>query len=255
MLFRSIRPFVYRRHLDYGVIASIRDLHAQIQREAEKRSAAHQGRSHDIKLGRGGIREIEFLAQMFQLMRGGTDPRLRVRPTLEVLGLIQQRGILLAEDIQKLECAYVFLRRLEHRIQVWDDQQTHYLPDDNCARSRLAKTMGFDSEPNFLVELEQHQNNVARLFEKAFLLNDAARLELTPADQAWEPDTRRYPQALLRWQAWTAGPKAKLLPEKSRSIFNGLMRSAAEKLAAEDGGVLGADQVLLRFFEIGRAHV
>ncbi len=245
-----IRPFVYRRHLDYGVIASIRDLHAQIQREAEKRSAAHQGRSHDIKLGRGGIREIEFLAQMFQLMRGGTDPRLRVRPTLEVLGLIQQRGILPAEDIQKLECAYVFLRRLEHRIQVWDDQQTHYLPDDNCARSRLAKTMGFDSEPNFLEELEQHQNHVARLFEKAFLLNDAARLELTPADQAWEPDTKRYPQTLLRWQAWTAGPKAKLLPEKSRSIFNGLMRSAAEKLAAEDGGVLGADQVLLRFFDL-----
>jgi glutamate-ammonia-ligase adenylyltransferase len=76
-----IRPFVYRRHLDYGVIASIRDLHTQIQHEADKRSAGYQGRSRDIKLGRGGIREIEFLAQMFQLMRGGTDPRFRVRPT------------------------------------------------------------------------------------------------------------------------------------------------------------------------------
>jgi glutamate-ammonia-ligase adenylyltransferase len=80
-----IRPFVYRRHLDYGVIASIRELHTQIQHEADKRSTHHHGRSRDIKLGRGGIREIEFLAQMLQLMRGGTDPRLRIRPTLEVL--------------------------------------------------------------------------------------------------------------------------------------------------------------------------
>jgi glutamate-ammonia-ligase adenylyltransferase len=136
-----IRPFVYRRHLDYGVIASIRDLHAQIQREADKRSAGHQGRSRDIKLGRGGIREIEFLAQMFQLMRGGTDPRFRARPTLEVLSLISQQGILPAEDVDALKAAYIFLRRLEHRIQVWDDQQTHYLPDDELVRSRLAMSM------------------------------------------------------------------------------------------------------------------
>ncbi len=113
VLDQLIRPFVYRRHLDYGVIASIRDLHAQIQREAEKRFAAHEGRSRDIKLGRGGIQEIEFLAQMFQLMRGGTDPRFRIRPTLEVLNLLRHRGILPAEEVAALEAAYVFLRRLE----------------------------------------------------------------------------------------------------------------------------------------------
>ena len=137
-----IRPFVYRRHLDYGVIASIRDLHAQIQREAEKRSSGREGRSRDIKLGRGGIREIEFLAQMFQLMRGGTDPRLRVRPTLEILNFIQRQSILPADEVDALKAAYVFLRRLEHRIQVWDDQQTHYLPDDEPTRERLAISMG-----------------------------------------------------------------------------------------------------------------
>jgi glutamate-ammonia-ligase adenylyltransferase len=120
-----IRPFVYRRHLDYGVIASIRELHAQIQHEAEKRSSNHHGRSRDIKLGRGGIREIEFLAQMFQLMRGGTDPRFRIRPTLEVLDLIKQQGILPVDEVDDLKAAYVYLRRLEHRIQVWEDQQTH----------------------------------------------------------------------------------------------------------------------------------
>ncbi len=160
VLDQLIRPFVYRRHLDYGVIASIRDLHAQIQREAEKRSAAHEGRSRDIKLGRGGIREIEFLAQMFQLMRGGTDPRFRIRSTLEVLNLLRHRGILPAEEVAALEAAYVFLRRLEHRIQVWDDQQTHYLPEDKVARSRLAVTMGFDNETIFLAELEHHQSKL-----------------------------------------------------------------------------------------------
>jgi glutamate-ammonia-ligase adenylyltransferase len=244
-----IRPFVYRRHLDYGVIASIRDLHAQIQHEAEKRSTGHQGRSHDIKLGRGGIREIEFLAQMFQLMRGGTDPRMRVRPTLEVLGLICQRGILPEQESVALSTAYIFLRRLEHRLQVWDDQQTHYLPEDSSTRSRLALAMGFLDEKSFLAALEHHQNNVARLFEKAFLLDDETRLDLAPLDRNWEPDANWFPQSLLRWQTWITSAKAKQLPEKSRLIFDNLMHSAAAMLA-DDGGIATADQTLLRFFDL-----
>ena len=136
-----IRPFVYRRHLDYGVIAAIRELHAQIQREADKRSNQRTGRSRDIKLGRGGIREIEFLAQMFQLMRGGPDPRLRIRPTLEVLDRLYEGRLMSSEEITVLKDAYVFLRRLEHRIQIWEDQQTHYLPEDEEARTRLAQAM------------------------------------------------------------------------------------------------------------------
>jgi glutamate-ammonia-ligase adenylyltransferase len=245
-----IRPFVYRRHLDYGVIASIRDLHVQIQREAEKRSTGHQGRSHDIKLGRGGIREIEFLAQMFQLMRGGTDPRFRVRPTLQVLDLIRQRGILPADDIAQLETAYVFLRRLEHRIQVWDDQQTHYLPDEVDVRARLAGSMGFESEASFLNELQQHQNNVARLFEKAFLLDDETRLDLVPLEENWLPDAQVFPQSLVRWNAWITSTKAKQLPEKSRLIFDNLVRSAANILLGEIGSSGDADQTLSRFFDL-----
>ena len=246
-----IRPFVYRRHLDYGVIASIRELHAQIQREAEKRSANHQGRSHDIKLGRGGIREIEFLAQMFQLMRGGTDPRFRVRPTLQVLELISQRGILPAQEVEVLTAAYLFLRRLEHRIQVWEDQQTHYLPDDEEARSRLAASMGFSSVESFMLELERHQGHVMRLFEKAFLLDDDARLDLAPLDRQWEPDAALFPQASIRWRAWLESAKAKVLPEKSRLIFDGLMRTAAQLLATENQqGDLDPDQALLRFFDL-----
>ena len=249
-----IRPFVYRRHLDYGVIASIRDLHAQIQVEADKKSSARHGKSRDIKLGRGGIREIEFLAQMFQLMRGGTDPRFRVIPTLEVLDLIQQRGILPANEIEDLRSAYVFLRRLEHRLQVWDDQQTHYLPDDEFTRARIALSMaGPGNNPDldtFIAELDRHQNNVARLFEKAFSLDNSTRLDLAPIALEWAPDALLFPNTLARWIVWSESPKQKQLPDKSRLIFNNLMRQAAQNIEGDKVSLADADLTLLRFFDL-----
>ena len=249
-----IRPFVYRRHLDYGVIASIRELHAQIQHEADKRSSHHHGRSKDIKLGRGGIREIEFWAQMFQLMRGGTDPRLRIRPTLEVLELIKQQGILPAKEIDALKAAYVFLRRLEHRIQVWEDQQTHYLPADELARTRLASSMvGPDQTQEravFLNELDQHQTTVAQYFEKAFVLDDAARLDNGSLPVGWEPDGALFPESAARWLTWADSYKQRQLPEKSRLIFNNLIRKAADSLQADLSIAVGADLTLLRFFDL-----
>ena len=249
-----IRPFVYRRHLDYGVIASIRELHAQIQHEAEKRSSNHHGRSRDIKLGRGGIREIEFLAQMFQLMRGGTDPRFRIRPTLEVLDLVKQQGILPAGEVDDLKTAYVYLRRLEHRIQVWEDQQTHYLPEDESARTRLAGSMAgpnqIQEQSNFLSELDRHQAAVAQYFEKAFVLDDAARLDSTSLPAGWEPDSTLFPESAARWLSWTDGSKQRQLSEKSRIIFNNLIRKAADSLQAEQPVGMSSDQTLLRFFDL-----
>ncbi|MEY3418588.1 MAG: hypothetical protein RJA46_359 [Pseudomonadota bacterium] len=249
-----IRPFVYRRHLDYGVIASIRELHAQIQHEAEKRSSNHHGRSRDIKLGRGGIREIEFLAQMFQLMRGGTDPRFRIRPTLEVLDLVKQQGILPAGEVDDLKTAYVYLRRLEHRIQVWEDQQTHYLPEDESARTRLAGSMAgpnqIQEQSNFLSELDRYQAAVAQYFEKAFVLDDAARLDSTSLPAGWEPDSTLFPESAARWLSWTDGSKQRQLSEKSRIIFNNLIRKAADSLQAERPVGMSSDQTLLRFFDL-----
>ncbi len=249
-----IRPFVYRRHLDYGVIAAIRDLHAQIQHEAEKRSSGHHGRSRDIKLGRGGIREIEFLAQMFQLMRGGTDPRFRTRPTLEILSLIQKNGILPAGEVRALKDAYIFLRRLEHRIQIWEDQQTHYLPDDEAARKRLAQSMAgsnvIANTAQFLAELEGHQNTVAQLFEKAFVLKDSERLDQAPLSIDWEPDVIYFPESILRWQSWNGSPKERQLPDKSRLIFHNLIRKAAESLQVDTTHQTTADNTLLRFFDL-----
>jgi glutamate-ammonia-ligase adenylyltransferase len=250
-----IRPFVYRRHLDYGVIASIRELHAQIQHEAEKRSSNHHGRSRDIKLGRGGIREIEFLAQMFQLMRGGTDPRFRIRPTLEVLDLVRQQGILPAKEVDDLQTAYVYLRRLEHRIQVWEDQQTHYLPEDEGARTRLAASMAdAPDQPQertaFMSELDQHQAAVAQYFEKAFVLDDAARLDSNSLPVGWEPDGALFSESAARWLAWSDSSKQRQLPEKSRIIFNNLIRKAADSLQADQPSAISADQTLLRFFDL-----
>ncbi|OYY18448.1 MAG: bifunctional glutamine synthetase adenylyltransferase/deadenyltransferase [Polynucleobacter sp. 24-46-87] len=249
-----IRPFVYRRHLDYGVVASIRELHAQIQHEAEKRSSNHHGRSRDIKLGRGGIREIEFLAQMFQLMRGGTDPRFRIRPTLEVLDLVKQQGILPANEVDDLKTAYVYLRRLEHRIQVWEDQQTHYLPEDEGARTRLAASMGGPDQLQeriaFISELDKHQAAVAQYFEKAFVLDNAARLDNTSLPTGWEPDSALFPESAGRWLTWADGSKQRQLSEKSRIIFNNLIRKAADSLEADQPAVISADQTLLRFFDL-----
>ena len=247
-----IRPFVYRRHLDYGVIAAIRELHAQIQREAEKRSSNRSGRSRDIKLGRGGIREIEFLAQMFQLMRGGTDPRLRIRPTLEVLDLLQANQWMSPEEVQDLKVAYVFLRRLEHRIQIWEDQQTHYFPESDEARLQLAKAMAGPAEvttlDEFIQELNSHQNRVARYFEKAFSLDADGRLQLDINALDWQPDPTLFPRVHERWQSWQDSSRVKALPEKSQLVIRSLLKKAAADIASSQAG--DADQTLLRFFDL-----
>ena len=247
-----IRPFVYRRHLDYGVIAAIRELHAQIQREAEKRSSNRSGRSRDIKLGRGGIREIEFLAQMFQLMRGGTDPRLRIRPTLEVLDLLQANQWMSPEEVQDLKVAYVFLRRLEHRIQIWEDQQTHYFPESDEARLQLAKAMAGPAEvttlDEFIQELNGHQNRVARYFEKAFSLDADGRLQLDINALDWQPDPTLFPRVHERWQSWLDSSRVKALPEKSQLVIRSLLKKAAADIASSHAD--DTDQTLLRFFDL-----
>ncbi|MBT8530307.1 bifunctional [glutamate--ammonia ligase]-adenylyl-L-tyrosine phosphorylase/[glutamate--ammonia-ligase] adenylyltransferase [Polynucleobacter paneuropaeus] len=249
-----IRPFVYRRHLDYGVISAIRQLHRQIQQEAERRSLKHEGRSRDIKLGRGGIREIEFLAQMFQLMRGGTDPQLRTRATLEVLTLLAQKGILPRQEVGQLSEAYIYLRRLEHRLQIWEDQQTHYLPDDPSSRMRLAKSMDLTTAPEnehtFMAGLDGHQSAVARYFEKAFVLDASASLEQEPIEVDWQLQSSCFPSSSKRWQIWIESHKQKLLPEKSQAIVRKLVRKAADFLEAGKRSSPNADKVLLRFFDL-----
>ena len=186
-----VRPFVYRRYLDFGVIAAIRELHAQIQQEAEKRSIAHPERAADIKLGRGGIREIEFMAQMFQLVRGGQDPGLRIKPTLEVLKAVHERNYISESDLVQLTDAYLYLRKLEHRLQYWEDAQTHHLPGDDASQERIALSMGHQTLDDFRKALSSHRANVANLFENAFVLKQQGS-EPESGDEAstiWSPST------------------------------------------------------------------
>ena len=125
---RSITvPFVFRRYLDYSVFDSLRVLHRQIRDHASKRSAGHPERGNDVKLSRGGIREIEFIVQLLQVVRGGQFPELRTRPTESALQRVATAGLMPQDTADALARAYVFLRRVEHRIQYLDDQQTHVL--------------------------------------------------------------------------------------------------------------------------------
>ncbi|MDR1661612.1 MAG: bifunctional [glutamate--ammonia ligase]-adenylyl-L-tyrosine phosphorylase/[glutamate--ammonia-ligase] adenylyltransferase, partial [Azoarcus sp.] len=160
---RAVRPFVYRKYLDFGAINAMRELHAQIRREV-----ARKDRSEHIKLGHGGIREIEFMAQVFQLIRGGRDAALRIRPTLAVLPLLSARRLLTDESERELVEAYAFLRRLEHRLQYVDDAQTHRLPTDEAEREQIARSMDFADWPSMFAALEAHRRHVARHFDEIF---------------------------------------------------------------------------------------
>jgi len=173
LLGRLTTPFVFRRYLDYGVIAAIRSLHAQIRAEAAKRSGGLAGhgvnqRSFNIKLGRGGIREIEFMAQVFQLIRGGQDPALRVRPTLEVLDVAVARNLLPAGQAEQLADAYRFLRQLEHRLQYRDDAQTHHLPTSDEERQAVASMMGCENWDALVAQMNTLMEPVAQQFEATF---------------------------------------------------------------------------------------
>ena len=158
-----VRPFVFRKYLDFGAFAAIRDLHVQIRREVARREMAN-----DVKLGPGGIREIEFTAQVFQLIRGGQIAALQQRPTLVVLAELVKSGLLTMDAQQELAAAYDFLRRLEHRIQYLDDAQTQRLPDDAESQAMLAEAMGCPDYAALVAALERHRNKVARHFEQVF---------------------------------------------------------------------------------------
>ncbi|MEI7430251.1 MAG: bifunctional [glutamate--ammonia ligase]-adenylyl-L-tyrosine phosphorylase/[glutamate--ammonia-ligase] adenylyltransferase, partial [Betaproteobacteria bacterium] len=162
-LAKVVRPFIFRKYLDFGSINAMRDLHAQIRREVARKDMAEH-----IKLGPGGIREIEFMAQVFQLIRGGRDPALQIRPTLKVLPLLVERRLLPLDSEHELFEAYNFLRRLEHRLQYVNDAQTHMLPTTDDERQRMAESMGFADWPALLVVLDLHRLRVAKHFEDIF---------------------------------------------------------------------------------------
>ena len=163
LLEQIVQPFIFRKYLDFGAYGSMREMHSQIRQEVSRREI-----HDDIKLGPGGIREIEFIAQVFQLIRGGRDTELRIRPTLAVLRCLREKEKLAKKVVAELTDAYIFLRNLEHRLQYLDDQQTQTLPNNLADQALIASTMGFTDYNHFLQKLDTHRINVTRHFEQVF---------------------------------------------------------------------------------------
>ncbi len=181
-LTQLVQPFIFRKYLDFGAIESMRSLHAQIRLEVQRRE-----RQNNIKLGPGGIREIEFIAQVFQLIRGGSNARLRIRPTQAVLRQLVEEQQITAQTGSDLNAAYIFLRNLEHRLQYLDDQQTQDIPDDPETRSLLAHGMGYNDFAELLTQLDMHRTLVSQQFEQVFGTPPELQNEL----QLWREEITR----------------------------------------------------------------
>ena len=162
-ILQRLRPFVFRKYLDYTAVEEIRSLKASIHRELLRK-----GIESNIKLGPGGIREIEFIGQAFQLIRGGRDLRFQERRILPVLAHLAEEGDLTPQAVSDLTSAYEFLRNTEHRLQEIRDQQTQVLPADDLDRLRVAIGMGFGDWPGFQAALTRHMQRVHEHFNSVF---------------------------------------------------------------------------------------
>jgi len=239
-----VRPFVFRRYLDFGVIDAIRTMHAQIRAEVKRQERLHPERSHNVKLGRGGIREIEFLAQVFQLIRGGRDPALRERSTRQTLRLLAERELLSVDTVERLLQAYTFLRNLEHRVQYLEDAQTHTLPANDADRQIVARMMGYEDEATLLARLEEQRSFVAQQFDAIFADKETPDQDPDAPNLADELDNVDAIAARLaalgfddaraagsRLAASLQGPRLASLPDASREKLLALVEAALPQVA------------------------
>lgn len=236
----AVLPFVFRRYLDYAVFDALRVLHRQIREHAARRAAGRPERANDVKLSRGGIREIEFTVQLLQVVRGGQFPELRTRPTLQALPRLAAAGLMSEQTAKSLEAAYVFLRQVEHRIQYLDDQQTHVLPmdsktdDDDGDLAWIAQSMGYADCCPFLHELDGHREFVAEEFDK--LLGGAAgECRTCKGAKAPPPDLDGLIETLpaqlqMRLARWCTHPRVMALRDDARQRLSRLVARTAQWL-------------------------
>ncbi|MGB0466466.1 MAG: bifunctional [glutamate--ammonia ligase]-adenylyl-L-tyrosine phosphorylase/[glutamate--ammonia-ligase] adenylyltransferase [Pontibacterium sp.] len=180
-LMARLRPFVYRKYIDFSAFESLREMKAMISREVRRK-----GREENVKLGSGGIREIEFIAQAFQLIRGGRDSRLQQRELCNILPLLPDSVSMPQQAVDDLMGAYAFLRNAEHAIQAVADRQTQALPHDEKEQARLAFNMGFENWESFSAQLEAHREAVRFHFANV----------IAPAE---EPDSTDAGQLCAEW--------------------------------------------------------
>ncbi|MSP95660.1 MAG: bifunctional [glutamate--ammonia ligase]-adenylyl-L-tyrosine phosphorylase/[glutamate--ammonia-ligase] adenylyltransferase [Betaproteobacteria bacterium] len=220
-------PFVFRKYLDYATLAAMRKLHTEVRREIARRELADH-----IKLGPGGIREIEFIAQALQLIRGGRDTALTVRPTLEVLSRLAERRLLPASAVADLAAAYVFLRELEHRLQYLDDAQTHQLPRAEADRALIAAMCRCDDWDACAAKIATTRESVTAQFNAVFA---QSREQASAFDPVWQDDPQEVARVLAeqgyreplasaaRLQATRTSQRYTTLPADSRLRFDALV--------------------------------
>jgi glutamate-ammonia-ligase adenylyltransferase len=247
-----VRPFVYRRYLDFGSIEALRNMHAQIRAEVTRQETRHPERSNNVKLGRGGIREVEFLAQVFQLIRGGRDATLRDRSTRNTLRTLAEKQLLTGEEVEQLLEAYTFLRNVEHRLQYLDDAQTHTFPPnpDDCLK--VAQMMGYQRTEDLLDDLNRYRAVVASQFDAMFSdkreassTSDGDAMPVISANPATsDTDNDEILQARLlslgfddapaaarRLRLTLQSPRLQSMPEANRDKLIALMNSALPIIA------------------------
>lgn len=242
----TVTPFVYRRYLDYGVFEGLRQLHRKVREEAQRRAAGRPERANDVKLSRGGIREIEFIVQLLLVVRGGQFPEIRTRSTLKALEKLSAGGLMKPESAVRLAEAYTFLRRVEHRIQFLDDQQTHVLPTADGDLDWIAQSLGMACEGDTCDLLEclgETREFVAMEFDA--LLHDGRPPAVgggsgggcrtcgpapQPVDSALFLE-RLPPELAERVRPWVDHPKIRVLREESKLRLARLVTRAAQGVA------------------------
>lgn len=230
-LLSLLHPFVYRRYLDYGAFESLREMKELVSGEVKRRRI-----QKDIKLGPGGIRQIEFLVQAFQLIRGGQHPQFQHRELLVVLSRLAQSGYLEKKVCKDLEKSYIFLRRLEHRIQMIHDNQTHIIPKSPLDRARVTITMGYPGWEAFQIALKGHIASVSGYFDSISSTpqhNKAAQIN-TQYDKAlvWSCIEESETKNILLQMGYQnpEAIQASLLQFKNSRLCQGLKKHASARL-------------------------
>jgi glutamate-ammonia-ligase adenylyltransferase len=244
-LMAELSPFVWRKHLDFAALSDVHDMKRQMQTYRGQSDIAVEG--HNVKIGRGGIREIEFFAQTQQLITGGRHPGLRVRPTLEALDRLAESNWITFEARDQLAAAYEFLRRVEHRLQMVADEQTHTLPEEPQAVEQFARFFGYESRAAFAKDLLVHLTIVQGHYSKLFEGDPAGTAKLPDVNYGGGPDDPRLVEYLASLgfkkpipvaatvQQWLQGDYRVFRSEATRNSFLEFLPSLISGLAnAED---------------------
>jgi glutamate-ammonia-ligase adenylyltransferase len=238
-----VTAFVYRRYLDYGVFESLRQLHAKVRDEAQRRAAGRPERANDVKLSRGGIREIEFIVQLLLVVRGGQFPEIRTRSTLKALDVLTAGGLMKPATAARLADAYTLLRRIEHRIQYLDDQQTHRLPTHDGDLAWIAASLGHQAvdRAGELIDLlgvarEFVANEFDRLLHDGRAPSSAAGTCRTCGPPALPVDDPVFahglpPELAARLGPLCANPKVALLKDDAKVRLGRIVARAAQAVA------------------------